>query len=108
MSGSVSDTVTFVWQNGDIISQTSTSHKADYTYTYDLSKPCQAGDIQYSNYRLSIGLKRPLNAHLCTAITDSKGTTLVNYNYDNTGRIVGYTATVGGNTIGAATYDYVP
>ena len=109
MPGDVPDTLRLVWQNGDAVVQTSVSNKANYTYVYDLNKPCQAGDIQYSNYKLAIGLKRRLNAHLCTSISNAvNGTSTINYSYDSNGRIIGYTAAAAGATIGAATYDYVP
>jgi len=109
MPGSIPDTVSFVWQNGDLFSQTSTTNTQVLTYSFDLARPCRTGDILFVNYQMSIGLKRKPNAHLCTGTNHPvNGTTTINYSSDSKGRITGYTILQGQNVVEAGTYDYVP
>jgi hypothetical protein len=93
VTGMPDDTVTHSWSNGDMVSEISTSGAYDFTYSFDMQRPCQPGDPLYIAHLTESGFPRAPNAHLCTATSESLSTAAYTYGYDGNNRITQYIVT---------------
>jgi hypothetical protein len=109
--GLKADTVTCVWQNGDMVKETFTGPPQQVvTYSYDVTKPSREGDYLVTGNHLGLGRKGKTNAHLCTGVSYSisASTRTINYSYDSQNRISGYKILEGQHQTDSTAYDFVP
>lgn len=109
MTGVPNDTITHVWANGDLVSQTSTSGEFDATYSFNTDQLCKAGDALYLSHLTNTGLTTNPNDHLCIGI--DMGTTsaaTITYTYDSQNRITSTTAYQAGQSNGTTYFEYLP